>query len=297
MITVKDIINFIKPIAFWGNEEVVVSNIKQLSVDNKDPHALMWCSPKNLSQLKSIKSGTIICSDHPEIRRNHDCNYIIVNNPRQVFQQIIKKYFYNEANLYSGISNTAVIHQTVVIGDIVYIGEFVVIEEGCVIGNHVLIDHHTVIKKNTIIGDGVKIGASSVIGGIGFGYEKNENNKYELIPHLGNVVIEDFVEIGNCSCIDRAVLGSTTIRKNAKIDNLVHIAHGVEIGENSLVIANAMVAGSVKVGKNVWIAPSSSILNQKRIEDDAVIGMGAVVIKDVEEKQIVIGNPARPLEK
>lgn len=297
MIKLLDIINFINPVAYWGNEEAVVKTIIQLSIDNKNPHALMWCSPKNVSQLGLIQTGTIICSDHPESLRQPACNYIIVEHPRQAFQQVIKQFFHNDTNVFSGISSTAIIHQSAQIGHPVYIGEFVVIEEGCVLGDQVFIDHHTIIKKNTIIGEKVKIGSSSVVGGVGFGYEKNEHNEYELIPHIGNVVIEDFVEIGNCTCIDRAVLGSTLIRKHAKIDNLVHIAHGVEIGENSLVIANAMVAGSVKVGKNVWIAPSSSILNQKRIEDNAVIGMGAVVIRNVEEKQVVIGNPAKPLEK
>lgn len=297
MIKLQDILEFLLPVSFWGDNSIEINSILQLSNANQDEHALMWCSPKNSEKLELIEFGTIICSQLPSIHDRSMCNYIVVENPRQAFQKVVNRFFNIESSHLGGISSTAIIHSNVAIGYPLYVGEFVVIEEDCIIGSNVFIDHHTVIKRNTRIGDNVRIGSSNVIGGVGFGYEKNESGDYEVILHIGNVVIEDDVEIGNCTCIDRAVLGSTLIRRNVKIDNLVHIAHGVEIGANSLVIANAMIAGSVKVGMNVWIAPSSSILNKKCISNNAVIGMGAVVIKDVEENQIVIGNPAKPLQK
>ena len=108
-------------------------------------------------------------------------------------------------------------------------------------------------------------------------------------------MIEDRVEIHDNTCICRAVMGSTIIRENAKIDNLVHIAHGVEIGKNSLVIANAMIAGSAKIGENCWIAPSASILNQLEIGDDSIVGMGAVVLKSAPKNSKLVGNPSRNL--
>lgn len=107
--------------------------------------------------------------------------------------------------------------------------------------------HNTVILKDTIIEDNVVIGANNTIGGVGFGYEKDREGNFELIPHIGNVHIKRNVEIGNNTCIDRAVLGSTILEENVKVDNLVHIAHGVFVGRNSVVIANAMVAGSVNI--------------------------------------------------
>jgi UDP-3-O-[3-hydroxymyristoyl] glucosamine N-acyltransferase len=132
---------------------------------------------------------------------------------------------------------------------------------------------------------------------VGFGYEKDEDGHYQVIPHIGGVLIEENVEIGNNTCIDRAVLGNTILKKNCKIDNLVHIAHGVIVGENSLVIAHAMVGGSTVIGDNVWVAPNAALINKITIGDNATIGLGAVVVKNVGENDTVIGNPAKPMIK
>ena len=117
------------------------------------------------------------------------------------------------------------------------------------------------------------------------------------MPHIGNVHLKENVEVGNNVCIDRAVMGSTLLSENVKVDNLVHIAHGVKIGKNSLIIANSMIAGSVEIGENVWVSPSSSIRQKLIIENDALIGMGAVVVKNVEPSSVVAGNPAKPFPK
>ena len=109
--------------------------------------------------------------------------------------------------------------------------------------------------------------------------------------------MENNVEIGNNTCVDRAVIGSTTLGENVKVDNLVHIAHGVKVARNTVIIANAMVAGSVTIGENTWIAPSASILNQKNIGDNVLVGMSSLVLKDVEDNQIVAGVPAKVIKK
>jgi UDP-3-O-[3-hydroxymyristoyl] glucosamine N-acyltransferase len=154
-----------------------------------------------------------------------------------------------------------------------------------------------VIKSNTIIGNNVTIGCNCTIGGAGFGYEKNEVNEYKFMPHLGGVKISDNVNVGDNCSIDKGVLENTFIGEGVKIDNLVHIAHGVQIGSNSLIIANTMIGGSASIGKNVWVAPSASLINKIKIGDAAIIGMGAVVIKDVDNSTTVAGNPAKPLIK
>lgn len=256
---------------------------------------IVWISDKNIELITSIQKGCIICSRLVS-RDNllNGCTYLIVNNPRLYFLNIVKHFFVEPET--PEISVHSIIHPTVKIGKNITIRAGVVIEKDCVIGNYTIIDYNTVIKRGTIIGDNVKIGANNTIGGEGFGYEKNESGQYEFIPHIGNVLIEDNVEIGNNTAIDRAVLGSTILRKNSKIDNLVHIAHGVDVGENTMVIANSMIAGSVSLGKNVWVAPSSSVLNKLTIGNDSVIGMGAVVLKDVANSQTVVGNPAKDLQ-
>jgi UDP-3-O-[3-hydroxymyristoyl] glucosamine N-acyltransferase len=290
---IAEILNILKPVSFTGNIEQEVHYPIVLDAENKNPFAFMWVNDKNLEKLKTIEAGTILCSNNIDFKTSENINLIQIENPRNAFR-IVLEHFFNPKKTAS-VSNTAIIHESVKIGTNAFIGEHVVIEQGCVIGDNVEINHNTVIYHQTIIGNDVKIGANNSIGGVGFGYEKDLDGTYVLIPHLGNVVIEDLVHIGNNNTIDRAVLGSTLLQKNVKIDNLVHIAHGVNIGQNSLVIANAMIAGSCVIGKNVWVAPSSSILNKINVDDDSVVGMGAVVVKKVNAFETVVGNPAKPL--
>lgn len=152
-------------------------------------------------------------------------------------------------------------------------------------------------KCKIIKGKNVQIGDNCSIGNDGFQYIKDVDGGLIKFPHFGNVILEDDVEIANNTCIDRGALSNTIIRKGVKIDNLVHIAHNVEIGENTQVIALSMIAGSVKIGKDCWISPSSCIKNQLTIGDNVLIGMGAVVISDVESDSVMVGNPAKLLRK
>ncbi|HEY9046457.1 MAG TPA: UDP-3-O-(3-hydroxymyristoyl)glucosamine N-acyltransferase [Ohtaekwangia sp.] len=293
--SLKEIIREFPVIEVIGNTTRTIRNIVRATDNDFHDDDIVWISDKNIDLVKSVGRGCIICSQL--VSRNSlfdECTYLIVNNPRLYFLNIVKHFFVESEA--PEISVHSVIHPTVKIGVDVTIRAGVVIEKDCVIGNYTSIDSNTVIKKRTIIGNNVKIGANNTIGGEGFGYEKNEAGQYEFIPHIGNVLIEDNVEIGNNTAIDRAVLGSTILRKNSKIDNLVHIAHGVDVGENSMVIANSMVAGSVSLGKNVWVAPSASVLNKLVVGDDSIIGMGAVVLKNVAAGQTVVGNPAKDLQ-
>jgi UDP-3-O-[3-hydroxymyristoyl] glucosamine N-acyltransferase len=294
-IPLETILEKLPVLATRGNLKKVCSRIVSATSAELSDADLTWVSDKNQSLLSALRRGTVICSAKADQSSfNQTCTYLIVDNPRQYFLKVIKNYFVDDEP--PSISQHAVIHPSVQLGKNVTVKAGVIIEENCRVGDHSRIDSNTVIKKATLIGARVIIGANNTIGGVGFGYEKDENNNYELLPHIGNVVIEDHVEIGNNTCIDRAVVGSTILRRNCKIDNLVHIAHGVEIGENSLVIANAMVAGSAIIGKNVWVAPSASVLNKAKIEDGAVVGMGAVVLKDVAAGQTVVGNPAKDIK-
>lgn len=257
-------------------------------------NCLFWVSYNNLWQLTNVTSGVVICTKFSG-PFNDNVTYLFVERPRDVFAKVIEDFFYVEE--IKVVSNNAIIADNVLVGSSFSVGPFVVIESGCIIGDEVEIGAGTIIKKNTIIGNNVIIGANCTIGGVGFGYVNDQSGYKKQIRHIGNVVIEDYVEIGNNTCIDRAVIGSTVLQKNVKVDNLVHIAHGVNIGQNSLVIASAQIAGSVKIGKNCWIAPNCSIIQKIIIGDNVIVGIGSVVLKNIPDGGVVMGNPARAISR
>ena len=269
----KNIISKIDYINIIDNKELEINGISQL-LDNAD-NTITWCNDKNLTMLNIINNKTIIVSENLPEDANKNNNYVIVNKPRVEFKKLLDILYPDEIN------NEPILGQNVVIGNNV------------TIGYNLKIGHNTVILDNTIIGNNVTIGCNNTIGGIGFGYEKDEFGEYKLIKHIGNVVINDGVEIGNNTCIDRGVIGSTIIGENCKIDNLVHIAHGVNIGKNSLIIANSMIAGSVTIGENVWVAPSTSIINGISIGNNSMTGIGALIIKEIKDSELHIGSPAK----
>ncbi len=299
MIEVQEIIEFLG-IDGLTNTSGKVKGMKQLNDPYFSTTDLAWCSDKNLELLTDLKGGYVIVSTAMLSKAkelNQHVTYLPVEQPRAAFSAVLQRFFVPPQQ-FGIIHNTAIIDLSVTIDlSKVNIGAHVVIEANCTIGEYSEIGHNTVIKHSTVIGKQCKIGCNNTIGGVGFGYEMNELQQYELIPHIGNVHLGDAVEIGNNVCIDRAVLGSTYLANHVKVDNLVHIAHGVRIGENSLIIANSMIAGSVEIGANTWVSPSVSIRQKLSIGDQALVGMGAVVVKSVENGSIVAGNPAKPFEK
>jgi len=147
------------------------------------------------------------------------------------------------------------------------------------------------------IGKNVRIGPNSSIGFEGFGFEGDGNGVYHRFPHIGKVIIGDDVEIGANTCIDRGALDDTIIGDGTKIDNLVHVAHNVRIGKNCMIIALTCLGGGVIIEDGAYVGIGASIRNQRKIGEKAFIGMGAVVVKDVDPGVTVIGNPAKPMRK
>ena len=217
---------------------------------------------------------------------------LVVDNPKLEFARI--HYFLMKDSVQTGmngyLSHLSTLDSSSYTGPGSFVGPF------CKIGEKVSIQPNAVITQNVEIGNGVIIGSGSVIGSSGFGYVKDELGKNVPFPQVGGVVIEDDVEIGSNTSIDGGALTPTVIKRGAKIDNLVHIAHGVEIGSDTLVIAGAIICGSVKIGKNCWIAPGAIIREQLTIGDNSFIGLGAVVTKSLPENSRVIGNPAREFQ-
>ena len=177
------------------------------------------------------------------------------------------------------------------------IGKNVIIEKNVKIGKNVTIGHNSVIREDTVIGNNVIIGCSCTIGGVGFGYTKNEKGNYEQIFHSGNVILKDDVEIGNSTNIEKASIGSTIIGKNCKIGHLVSIGHSCKISENCIITTFANISGSCEIGKNVWIGPKANLHQKMKVGDNSVVGMSSVVIKSVPSNSTVFGFPAKAISK
>jgi UDP-3-O-[3-hydroxymyristoyl] glucosamine N-acyltransferase len=187
----------------------------------------------------------------------------------------------NFDNQISEIDQTVSLSSDVYIGRNVSIGKDSVIFPGVKILSGTIIGHHVTVKPN------------SVIGGSGFGYATLKGLPPLRIPHLGNVVIGNYVEIGSNVTIDRATFGSTVIRDYVKFDNSVHVGHNCFIGERTLVTAHAELSGSVTIGEDVWLAPNVAIKEGIKIGNNALVGIGSVVLKDVPENAVVFGVPAK----
>ena len=175
------------------------------------------------------------------------------------------------------------------------IGQNVVIEAGVSIGAGTRVAHGVVLHSGTSIGRNCVIGANSVIGGAGFGFERDDDGQPVAFLHLGGVVLEDEVEVGAVTAIDRGQLGNTVIGARSKIDNLIHIAHNAVIGEECLVIAGAEISGGVRIGRQAWIGPNACVINGVEVGEGAVVGLGAVVVKPVPAGATVAGNPAEDI--
>ena len=291
MPSIAELKKVVSPLHFIGNDAASFSKVISFDINNTNTDVLMWVGAAKNSQLSQVKAGTILCEEIPELPSSKNINLVVVANARAAFRQVLEA-FYKKQNT-PGVHPTAIVHNTIALAHDCTVGAYVVIEEGCTIGRAVSIGHHTVIGTGTVIEDGTIIGTHCSIGGDGFGYEKNEAGHYIQIPHIGHVHLKDHVDIGNNVCIDRGTLGATVIGSWSRIDNLAHIAHNVQIGTDTLVIAQAMIAGSCEIGNDVWIAPCAAILNKVNVADGARVGMGAMVFRNVNEGETVMGNPAR----
>jgi UDP-3-O-[3-hydroxymyristoyl] glucosamine N-acyltransferase len=235
---------------------------------------------------------------------------IRVADPRMSFATLLETYSRLMAPK-PGIHPSAVIGQGVSIPDTAYIGAGAIIGEHVEIGEHVLIHpgvtlaEHVKIGAKTILYAGVHvyhrccIGASCtihsgvIIGSDGFGFQPNAENYYAKVPHIGDVIIEDHVEIGSNTTIDRATLGSTIIRKGVKLDNLIQVAHNVEIGENTVIAAQTGIAGSTKIGRNCLIGGQVGIVGHITIADGTRIAAQSGVGSSIKEENTTVqGSPA-----
>jgi len=220
--------------------------------------------------------------------------------------------YYDQVNQKkAGIEQPSFIHEKATLGNDCYVGAFAYIGEGCTIGDnvkiypHVFIGDHSTIADNTTIYSGVKIynkciiGASctihsgAIIGSDGFGFAPNSQNGYQKVPQIGNVILEDYVEIGSNTTVDRATMGSTILRKGVKLDNLIQIAHNVEIGQDTVIAAQTGIAGSTKLGRNMMVGGQVAIDGHLTLANEVKIAAQSGIGKSVKkEGEILQGTPA-----
>lgn len=183
------------------------------------------------------------------------------------------------------------------VADSAHVSEHAVIEKGVVIGENTVIEHNVVVHSGTTIGSNSIIRSGTVLGAQGFGFEKDENGVWQRFTHLGGLKIGDNVEIGALNSICVGALDDTVICDGVKTDNLVHVAHNCKIGKNTIITACAELSGGVTIGEGVWIGPNSSTMQKILIGDNALVGVGSVVTKNVKPNYVVAGNPAKVIKK
>lgn len=277
----------------------------------QDGQLAFLANPKYEDFLYSTNASVVIISDKLELKQPVQCTLIRVADPYSAFASLLHYYQQLETQQLHGVQEPSFISPTSSRGENVFIGAFAYIGESSEIGNNVKIFPGVYIGNNVKIGDnsllhpGVKIyhdcvvgkhvtiHAGSVIGGDGFGFAPQADGSFKKVPQIGNVIIEDNVEIGSNAAIDRATIGSTIIRAGAKLDNLIQIAHNVEVGHNTVIAAQAGVSGSTKIGNNVMIGGQAGVVGHIQIADGSKINAQSGVSKSIKTpKSAVTGSPA-----
>ena len=269
-------------------------------------------NPKYEDFLYTTKASVIIVNESLVLKKKIGATLIRVSDAYAAFATLQTKYQEMKNENLVGIQSPSFIASTAKLGEqnfvaaFAYIGENVktgnnvkifpsaVIGENVSIGNNVTIHAGVIIYADCILGNNITIHAGSIIGSDGFGFAPKADGSYQKIPQLGNVIIEDDVEIGSNTTIDRATIGSTIIKKGVKIDNLIQIAHNVEIGENTVIAAQVGISGSTKIGKGVMMGGQSGTIGHIVIADGIKIAARTGITKDFKEAGITLsGYPAR----
>ena len=216
---------------------------------------------------------------------------IEVEHPRGAFAEAVRAHFV--ARMQAGVHPTAIVDATAIVAATARVGPYTVIGARVRIGDGTDVRAHVVIGDDVTIGDGCLIKSHAVLGEEGLGIDQDADGNPIRIPHLGGVILHDRVEVGSFSTVCAGTITPTVIGAHTKVDDHVHIAHNVHIGERATIVGNAELAGSVRVGDRGWVGPNASVLNGITIGSDTVIGIGAVVVRDVADGETWFGNPAR----
>ncbi len=292
-----------------GDPNAVVSDVSRIEEGRKGTLSFL-ANPKYTKYLYTTDSSIVLVNKSLKLEKSVQTTLIKVDDAYQAFASLLNQYVQNIPKK-TGIDETACIDASSVYGKNAYVGAFTFIGKNVKIGDdvslypQVYIGDNVTIGANTVLYPGVKVyhdchigsnctlHAGTIVGSDGFGFVHEAGQNYKKIPQIGNVIIKDDVEIGANVTIDRATIGSTIIGKGVKLDNLIQIAHNVEIGDNTVIIAQAGVAGSTKIGKNCIIAAQAGIVGHLKIVDNVIIGAQSGVTNNIlKEGVTILGSPA-----
>lgn len=291
-----------------GNLDAEVYKLSKIE-EGSEGSLTFLANPKYINFIYSTQATITIVNNTFEPDQEITTTLIKVEDAYKSFSKLLE--YYNQVKLMkSGIEQPSVISEGVTYGTDLYLGSF------CYVGKNVTIGNNVKIYPNTFIGDNVSIGnncvffagvriyseteignnctihSGTIIGSDGFGFAPHEDGTYSKVPQIGNVIIEDNVEIGACTTIDRATLGSTIIRKGVKLDNHIQVAHNVEIGENTVIAAQTGIAGTTKIGKNGLIGGQVGFAGHLIIGDNVKIQAQSGIGKNLADGEVVQGSPA-----
>ena len=291
-----------------GDADIEVDKLSKIEEGEKGSLTFL-ANQKYKPYIYSTQASICIVSNDFKPEQDLKTTLIKVEDPYEAFSKLLEHYNQVKLNK-TGIEQPCTLSETAKLGTNIYIGAFAYIGENVVIGNNVKIYPQTFIGDNVKIGNDVQIfpgskiyseteignnctiHAQAVLGADGFGFSPSQEGNYNKVPQIGNVVIEDYVDIGASTSIDRATLGSTIVRKGAKLDNQIQVAHNVEIGENTAIAAQTGIAGSSKIGKNCMIGGQVGIAGHIKIGDRVRVQAQTGIGRNIKNDEAIQGSPA-----
>jgi len=291
-----------------GNPDVEVSKLSKIEEGTKGSLTFL-ANPKYTQYIYNTKASITIVNNDFKPEDDVDTTLIKVNDAYKAFSKLLE--YYNQVKLNKvGVEQPSFVSETAVYGDNIYLGAFSYlgnnvnigknvkiypnsyIGDNVTIGNNVVIFSGVKIYSECVIGNDCFINSGAIIGADGFGFAPNENGEYNKVPQTGNVILEDNVDIGAATTIDRATLGSTIIRNGVKLDNQIQIAHNVEIGKNTVIAAQTGIAGSTRIGENCQIGGQVGIVGHLTIGNNVRIQAQSGIGRNVKDNEVLQGSPA-----
>lgn len=291
-----------------GNPEIEVSKLSKIE-EGTEGALTFLANPKYKSHIYSTKASITIVNRSFEPEHSIQTTLIKVDDAYKAFSKLLE--YYNSVKLNKqGIEQPSYISDSATLGNDIYIGAFAYIGDnvkladqvkifpGAYIGDNVTIGKNTIIfagakiYSESVIGENCVINSGCVIGADGFGFAPNADGEYDKVPQIGNVIIEDFVDVGAGTTIDRATLGSTIIRQGVKLDNQIQIAHNVEVGKNTVIAAQTGVAGSTKIGEHCQIGGQVGIVGHITIGNHVKIQAQSGINRSIKDNEVLQGSPA-----